>query len=152
MTSEGLSLGGQLLCCFGFVLLKFLPESRQCGEAFFCYGADPLAGVHMSLHEDKSDRFVDITAGKDGQHRQVQHKACDTNAWDKHGVHEGNLKNCARCGISGRTVGIILGPVAHTDNGSYTVDEKHSGADPQGFAGKAHNCENRFVDGNQSQA
>ena len=66
--------------------------------------------------------------------------------------HEDDFQDRAVGGIPGCAEGIVLCPVAHTDDRGDRIDEDQTVGDPEAFPAHAHDGEDRSVGGNQDQA
>lgn len=106
----------------------------------------------MTLHQNKTDRFIDITARKHNKNIRFKPQSRYTDAGDHKKVHENDLKDRTVSGVPGRAIGIILRPVAHTDDRGDTVNTDKAGADGEGFPRKAHGTKQRRMDGKQHRA
>lgn len=89
----------------------------------------------MPLHQDETDGFIDVTAGEDHQEGRLEPQAGDAHAGQHQQVHEQDLQHGAGGGIAGGAVGVVLHPVAHADHRGHAVDQQHTEADAEGFAG-----------------
>ena len=90
----------------------------------------------MVLHQSIPDRLVNIAEGKNEKERRMEIKVREIYERQNHQVHKRNFKDRSKCRIAGRTVGIVLRPVSHTDDCCHTIDDQHTGTDPIGFTGK----------------
>ena len=115
------------------------------GHARPGYGADPFSGVEMPLHEDVADGLINVAEGKHQKEGRMEIEVGEIHERKHHEVHKRNLQNGTESRISCGTVGVVLGPVSHTDNGGNAVDEEHAGADPVGLPGKSQGMKERIV-------
>ena len=114
-----------MLLPFNFnVVLR--PEFINGGKTGIRYRTDPLSRVEMTLHDNVADRLINIAERKHKKKWCMKIKIRKIYKWKHHKIHECNLHNGTKSGISGRTVGVVLCPVSHTNDGGNAVNDKHA--------------------------
>ena len=102
------------------------PEFINGGKTGIRYRTDPLSRVEMTLHDNVADRLINIAEGKHKKKWCMKIKIREIYKWKHHKLPECNLHNRTKSGISGRTVGVVLCPVSHTNDGGNAVNDKHA--------------------------
>ena len=126
-------------------------KRRQRFHALRRNGAHPFAGVHVPLHQNETDRLVDIAARKHDKERRFPHKARQAHQRQHHRVHKRNFADCAERRVARGSIRIVLHPVAHANNRRHAVNHQHVRTDLHRFAGKTHRGKQRLVDTKQHQ-
>ena len=79
----------------GFAAPMFLTKCRQSSPTQLRDRAYPLARIHVYLHQDKPNGFVDVAACENQQERRLPHKTGQADAGQDHRVHERDFQDRA---------------------------------------------------------